>query len=118
MTTPLLFKYTFLISHILDLLACMYLQLSIVKNDFSLILQANCQPANMQPSATIANLTPRPHPQKEKKVWYTSNAFLRAQDAGRHVTVMTTHHFGIATHQPPSRAAITDYSAVSHDNHM
>ena len=54
-------------------------------------------------------------------VWgqdYTSTAFLGAQDAARHVTVMTTHHFGIATHQPLSRAAIAGYSAVSHDNHM
>ena len=46
------------ISHVLDLLACMYVQLSIVKNESSSILQANCQLANTiinaKPSATIA----------------------------------------------------------------
>ena len=50
--------HAFLISCVFDLLACMYMyvQLSIVKNKFSLILQAhaNCQPANTQPSATVA----------------------------------------------------------------
>ena len=33
------------------------------------------------------------------------------------VIVMTTHRFGMATHQL-SRGAITGYSAISHDNHM
>ena len=42
--------HAFLISCVFDLLACMYVQLSIVKNEFSSILQAhaNCQPANTQ----------------------------------------------------------------------
>ena len=62
MTTPLLLKcalaivnmYAFLISRVFDLLACMYVQLSVVENVFSSILQANCQPANTQLSTTIS----------------------------------------------------------------
>ena len=45
------------------------------------------------------SLIPRPHPPKEERVWYTSSAFWGAQDAERHVIVMTTH-------QRLSRAAI------------
>ena len=56
-----------------------------------------------------ASLVPRPHHAHEERVWYTSSAFLGAQDAVCHVTVMTTHRFGIATHQPLSRAAIAGY---------
>ena len=47
-------------------------------------------------------LVPRSHHARKKRVWYTSSAFLGAQDAARHVTVMTTHRFGIAMHQPLS----------------
>ena len=54
----------------------------------------------------------------EERIWYTLSAFLGAQDVVRHVTVMTTHHFGIATHQPLSRIAIAGYSVVSHVSHM
>ena len=48
------------------------------------------------------SLVPRPHLQKEERVWYTSSDLLGAQDAARLVTVMTTHRFGIAMHQPLS----------------
>ena len=41
------------ISRVLNLLACLYVQLSIVEDEYSSILQANCQPAN-----TIANVKP------------------------------------------------------------
>ena len=55
------------ISRVLDLLACMYVQLSIVENESSSILQANCQPANnianAKPSATVA-----------QAVWYSINS--------------------------------------------
>ena len=66
-TTPLLRTcllaipnmHTLSISHMLDLLACMYVQLSIVENESSSNLQASCQPANTpiantKPSATVA----------------------------------------------------------------
>ena len=52
------------------------------------------------------SLVPRPHPQKEERVWYTSSAFWGAQDAAGHVIVMTTHRMPMATHQRLSRAAI------------
>ena len=54
-------KHT-LISHVFDLFACMYVQLLIVENE-NLIFQANCQPANTQPSATVAPV-----------VWYSINS--------------------------------------------
>ena len=54
-------------SRVLDLLVCMYEQLSIVENESSSILQANCQPANIiayaKPSATVA-----------RAVWYSINS--------------------------------------------
>ena len=70
------------------------------------------------PRCPISSLVPRPHPQKEESIWYTSRAFLGAQDAAHHVTVVTTHRFGIAMHQPLSQTAIAGYSTVSHDNHI
>jgi hypothetical protein len=57
------------------------------------------------------SLVPRPHPQKEERVWYTSSAFWGTQDAARHVIVMITHRFGIT-------CTIVGYSAVSHDSHV
>ena len=51
-------------------------------------------------------------------VWYISSAFWGTQDAACHVIVMTTHNFGMATHQRLLRAAIVGYRAVSYDNHM
>ena len=51
------------ISHVFDILACMYVQLSIVKNESSSILQANCRPANTEPSATVT-----------RRVWYSINS--------------------------------------------
>ena len=60
-TTPLLLKcvlaianmHAFSISRMFDLLACMSVQLLIVEIE-PLILQTNYQPANTQPSATVA----------------------------------------------------------------
>ena len=59
----------------------------------------------------------RPFPSYWGGVWgrdHTSSALWDTQDVARHVTVMTTHRFGIAMHQPLSRAAIAGYSAVSY----
>ena len=68
------------ISCMFDLLACMYVQLSIVENESSSILQANCQPANTiantKPSATVA-----------RAVWYSIIA---------HPTCSLTSHTSIA----------------------
>ena len=52
------------------------------------------------------SLVPRPHPQKEERVWHTSSTFWGAQDAACHVIVMTTHRLGMATHHRLSHAAI------------
>ena len=41
------------ISRVFDILTYMYIQLSIVENESSSILQANCRPANTEPSATV-----------------------------------------------------------------
>jgi hypothetical protein len=64
------------------------------------------------------SLVPRPHPRGGKRVWYASSAFWGTQEVASHVIVMTTHRFGMATHQLLSRVAIVGYSAVSHDNHV
>ena len=59
--------------------------------------------------------SPDPIPKRRKGSGTYRILFLGTQDAAHHVTVMTTHRFGIATHQPLSQAAIAGYSAVSHD---
>ena len=55
------------ISRMFDLLEYMYVQLSIVENESSLILQASCQPAN-----TIANA--KPSTTVARAVWYSINS--------------------------------------------
>ena len=54
--------HIFSISHVFDLLACMYVQLLIVMNE-PLVLQASYQPANTQPSSTVTPV-----------VWYSINS--------------------------------------------
>ena len=100
---------------------CQVLPTTTKKNPYCRYI--SCELGPQQPHVTDQDtspnsLVPIPHPQKEERVWYTLSAFLGTQDAACHMTVMTMHRFGIATHQPPSHAAIAGYSAVSHDNHM
>ena len=78
--TPFVRMRALSISHMLNLLACMYVQLSIVKNESS-ILQANCQPAN-----TIAIAKPLP-----------SQAQLSLEQYGiAHPTCSLTGHTSVA----------------------
>ena len=53
---------------VIDLLACMYVQLLIIENESSSVLQANCQPANTKPSATVT-----------RAVWYSINSLPHMQ---------------------------------------
>ena len=47
---------------------------------------------------------------KEGKVWYILIAFWGKQDAAYRVVGMTTHRFGMATHQPLSHTWL--YTAI------